>query len=114
MCPTLTQGWVVYPWTMRHIVAVSLALLALAGCSALDGDLDEPAQQACDDLSAYMDTEAEDGRESTLLGIADQAKDSKHDDIVHGGKALANLAGESGWESGADVLAAACLDHGWE
>jgi hypothetical protein len=98
---------------MRYVIVV--AVLVLSGCSPqLDGDLDEPAQRACDDLASYMQDEAVEGRKSTLTGIADLAKDSKHKDIVHGGKSLEDLADAPGWESGADVLAAACLEHGWE
>lgn len=103
--------------TRVAVAAVCLAVLGLSACGGVKttGDLDEPAQIACDDLAAYMEDEAEEGREETLKGIADQAKKSELPSIVTGGKSLANVAGEPGWESGgADVLAAACLDHGWE
>ena len=100
------------------VIAVSVALFALSACgsdSAPSGNLDQSAQWACDDLANYMaDGAPESSREDALSEVVSNALASEVPAIANAGRNLEGLISLEGWESGADVLATACMNEGWE
>lgn len=104
---------------MKWIPPAVLSLVLLSACGSAEpevsGSLDQKAQWACDDLAYYMaDGANANDREQVLNDIAANAKASDVTAIASAGQNLEALAGLDGWESGADVLAAACMAEGWE
>jgi hypothetical protein len=102
------------------VLAVA-CVFALAACSGedepeADGDLDAPAQTACDKTAQWSaDGYPEDVRDETLQEIADAAAASEVPEIQAPSDEIAAAVGGSAtaYQVPLDELASVCLDLGW-